>query len=291
MGRGIVPSDAAIHHKQVKEKILQEAFEKSNLTWDEIDVISYSFGPGLAPPLLVAGNFAIELSQRYKKPLIRVHHGIAHIEISRLLTKATDPVILFLSGGHTSLLAFIENSYKIFGETQDLTTGQLLDTIARKMGLPTPGGPEIEKLAKRGKYLELPYCVKGMDVSFSGIETAAINLLKRGASKEDVAYSIQETCFAMLVEVTERAMAHTGKQECLVTGGVAANKRLREMTTQMCKERGAKAFFVPSEYSADNGVQIAWVGLLAYKSGWKPKFKDKILPKWRIDTVEIPWIK
>ncbi|MEM7821735.1 MAG: hypothetical protein QXX38_02915, partial [Candidatus Aenigmatarchaeota archaeon] len=196
---------------------------------------------------------------------------------------------VYLSGGNTQIIAFVDNVYRIFGETEDVPVGNCLDVIAREMGLPMPGGAEIEKLAKNGKYVELPYVVKGMDVSYSGIVTAAINLLNKGVAKEDVAYSLQEICFSMLVEVTERALAHVDKKEVLLVGGVAANKRLQEMMKKMCEGRGAKTYVVPVEYSGDNGVMIAWTGLLAYKFGWKPGFDDLIKPKWRID--EIKWFK
>jgi len=221
--------------------------------------------------------------------LVKVNHCCAHLEIGKLTTSARDPVFVYLSGGNTQIISFVEGRYRIFGETEDISLGNLLDVVAREMQLKAPGGPEIEKLAKSGKYVELPYVVKGMDVSFAGIQTAAINLLKKGIAKEDIAYSLQEVCFAMIVEVTERALAHTGKKEVLLVGGVASNKRLQEMMEKMCKERGASFYVVSKDYSGDNGVMIAWNGLLAYKSGWKPTFKDKIKPRWRIDEVNITW--
>jgi len=290
LGMGIVPNEAKIHHEKNKELILNSALEKSKLSTDDVDIISYTAGPGLPPCLLVGANFAIELAKKYKKPLVPVNHCIAHLEIGRLTTKVEDPVFLYLSGGNTQVISFAEGRYRIFGETEDISVGNCLDIVARGMNLPMPGGPKIEKLAKKGKYVELPYVVKGMDVSFSGIATASLKLLKKGIPKEDIAFSLQETCFAMLVEITERALAHTGKEEVLLVGGVAANKRLQEMMKEMCKERGSEFYVVPQEFSGDNGIMIAWTGLLAYKSGWNPKFKDKILPKWRTDEVEITWI-
>lgn len=286
-GKGIIPTECAKHHKEVTENVLKEALKKSKLSFDDINILSYSCGPGLPPPLLVGANLAIELSKKHEKPLVPVNHCMGHLEIGKLLTKASDPIFVYLSGGNTQIIAFVENSYKVFGEVIDVPIGNCLDVVARNMGLSMPGGPKIEKLAKKGKYIGLPYVVKGMDTSFSGITTAAINLFKKGVKKEDIAYSLQETCFSMLTEVTERAMAHTGKEEVLLVGGVAANKRLQEMMNQMCEERGAKMSVVPKEYAADNPVMIAWTGLLAYKHENIPTFKDKIKPKWRIDQV--PW--
>ena len=290
LGFGIVPSEAAKHHQKVKNRILKMALRKASLNIEDVDIISYSYGPGLPPCLLEGAELALNLTKKYNKPLLKVHHAIGHIEIGRLLTGAKDPIIALFSGGHNMIVSYVEGFYKVFGETLDITCANALDVVAREMDLPMPGGPEIEKLAKKGKYVELPYVVKGVDVSFSGIMTAAVKLLKKGIPKEDVAYSLQETCFAMLVEATERALAHTDKEEVLLVGGVAANKRLQAMMKIMCEERGAKFYVVPQRYSGDNGVMIAWTGLLAYKSGWKAKFKDKIRPRWRTDEVEITWI-
>lgn len=289
-GSGIVPSDAANFLKQNANKVLENALNLSKLQIKNVDVIAYTAGAGMPPCLLVGANLALELAKKYKKPIRKVCHQVAHLEIGKLTTKAQDPIFVYLSGGNTQLIAYLERKYRIFGETLDIPIGNCLDVVARKMGLPMPGGPEIEKLAKNGKYIELPYVVKGMDTSFSGIATAAINLLKKGVPKEDIAYSLQETCFSMLTEVTERALAHTGKEEVLLVGGVAANKRLQEMMKKMCEERNAKFFVVKPEYAADNGVMTAWTGILAYGSEWKPEFKDKIKANWRIDEVEITWI-
>jgi len=287
-GRGIIPADAKKHHENVSKEVLDRAIKTSGISLEEIDIVCYSAGPGLPPPLLFTAKFAKELSEKLSKPLVKVHHGISHIEIGRLLTGCKDAVVVYLSGGHNAILAFVDDSYKVFGETQDITIGNLFDTIAREMRLEMPGGPKIEELAKRGKnYIPLPYVVKGMDVSFSGIQTAVLKLISEGTSKEDIAFSLQETCFAMLTEVTERALAHTEKNEVLLVGGVASNKRLQDMICKMCEERGAKFYVVPAKYSSDNGVMIAHAGLLAYKNSFDKPFEDLMRPKWRID--EIKW--
>ncbi len=291
IGSGIVPNEAAEHHKKVAEEILENVLKKSGMTMNDINWISYSAGPGIPPCLLVGANSANELSKKFKIPLIPVNHCVAHLEIGKLTTGAKDPVFVYLSGGNTQIIAFAEGRYRIFGETEDIPVGNAFDVLARELKLPMPGGPEIEKLAKNGKYVELPYVVKGMDLSFSGIVTNAIKKLKSGASKDDLCYSFQETCFAMITEVTERALAHTDKNEVLLVGGVAANKRLQEMIKTMCEERGVKMYVVPSEYAGDQGAMIAWTGILAQKSKQKSIFKkDRINPNWRTDEVEVVWI-
>ncbi len=289
LGKGIIPQDAAEHHKEFKGVLLERALEKAKMSLDDVGIISYSCGAGLPPCLLVGANFALNLSKKLDIPLIPVCHQVAHIEIGRLTTDAKDPVIVYLSGGNSQIIAYAEGRYRIFGETQDIPMGNALDVLAREIGLPMPGGPEIENIAKGGSYITLPYVVKGMDLSFSGILTSATEKFKGGISKEDLAFSMQETCFAMLTEVTERALAHTGKSEVLLVGGVASNKRLQEMLGSMCKDRNADMFVVPRDYSMDNGAMIAWTGILAYKSNWKIDIRDKIMPRLRTDDIEIPW--
>lgn len=291
LGSGIVPIEAAEHHENSKETLLKTALDKANVSIDDLDLIAYSCGAGLAPCLLVGANFAIALSKKLDLPLIPVCHQVGHIEIGRLTTNARDPVIVYLSGGNSQIIAYAEGRYRVFGETEDIPLGNALDVLAREMGLPMPGGPEIENIAKGGNYIELPYVVKGMDLSFSGILTAAVKKFKDGISKKDLAFSMQETCFAMLSEVTERALAHTGKQEVLLVGGVAGNKRLQKMLGEMCEDRGAKLFVVPHEYSMDNGAMIGCVGVLAYKSKSEIKVNDKIIPRLRTDDIEINWFK
>jgi len=290
-GMGLIPREASEAHAKNSISTLRDALEQAKLSIKEVDIISFTQGMGIPNNLRVGASLARFLALKYKKPLIGVNHAVGHLEIGKLLTGAKDPVVLFLSGGNTQIIAAGGKRYRIFGETEDIAIGNALDMLAREMGLGMPGGPKIEKLAKKGKYIELPYVVKGMDVSFSGILTEAIRKLKKGEKPENIAYSFQESCFAMLTEVAERAMAHTGKNELLVVGGVAANKRLRKMLEIMCKERNAKFFAGPLEYSGDNGVMIAWLGLLFYKHGiTTPIEKSKIRQKWRIDEVEIPWL-
>ncbi|MCS7123187.1 MAG: KEOPS complex N(6)-L-threonylcarbamoyladenine synthase Kae1 [Candidatus Aenigmarchaeota archaeon] len=289
IGKGIVPNEAAIHHEKIKEEILKNALEKANVKLKDVDIISYSAGPGLPPTLSVTSRFVHKLSEEYKKPLIPVNHAVAHLEIGRLTTKIKDPIFVYLSGGNSQIISFIEGRYRILGETLDIPIGNCLDVVAREMKLPMPGGREIEKLAKNGKYIKLPYLVKGMDFSFSGVATYAIKLIKEGYKFEDIAFSLQETCFSMIIEVSERALAHTNKNEVLLVGGVASNKRLQEMFDIMCRERNAVFKVVDEEFAADNGAMIAYCGLLHYKNSCIPKLKSDINHKWRIDEVDICW--
>jgi len=294
---GIVPSEAANLHRKVKEKILQEALEEANLKIEDIDVISFSQGPGLPPSLLVGKDFAKHIAIKYNKPLVGVNHLCGHLEEGKFFTEAKDPVFVFVSGANTQIIAYEGEKYRVFGEALSVGLGNALDKFGRVVGLGFPAGPKIEQLAKKGKYVEIPYVVKGMDVEFSGIVTHCVNLYKKDVPIEDLCYSLQETGFSMLIEVTERALAHTSKKETLLIGGVAANQRFVDMLNKMCKERGAKAYACPLKYSGDNGVQIAIAGMLQYRFNYNV-FKTKkeiekvdINPVWRIDQVETPWLK
>ena len=225
-------------------------------------------------------------------PLIGVNHCIAHIEIGVWRTPAKDPVVLYVSGANSQVISYMAGRYRVFGETLDIGLGNALDKFARGAGLPHPGGPKIEAYAKNAKnYIPLPYVIKGMDLSFSGLSTAASEALKK-FSLEDVCYSYQETAFAMVVEVAERALAHTGKKEVLLAGGVGANTRLREMLNEMCEARGAKFYVPEKKFMGDNGTMIAYTGLLMYKSGNTLSLEaSRVNPSFRTDDVEVTWIK
>ncbi|MEM1587133.1 MAG: KEOPS complex N(6)-L-threonylcarbamoyladenine synthase Kae1 [Candidatus Bathyarchaeia archaeon] len=295
---GIHPREASRHHAAVAGKVIAEAFRRAKIKPKEIDVIAFSQGPGLGPCLRVGATVARALASYLDKPLIGVNHCLAHIEIGRMINRVRDPVTLYVSGGNTIVSAFEAGRYRVFGETLDIAIGNCLDVFAREAGLrPEPGKPlgaAIEELALKGRNLvPLPYTVKGMDLSFSGLLTAALNLLREGRYPlEDLCLSLQEIAFSMLTEVTERALAHTEKVEVLLTGGVAANKRLQAMLKVMAEEHGAQFSVVPKEYATDNGVMIAWVGVLCYKHGLTiPVEKSLVKLKWRLDSVDVPWFE
>ncbi len=286
---GLIPGDLAKHHEQLKDEILQRALEAAKLEMKDISLISYSAAPGIPPPMHVGQRFAKELAKKYNIPLVGVNHSICHLTIGDLICGTKDSVYLYVSGPNTQVIAFAGKRYRIFGETLDVGLGNMLDKFAREIGLGFPGGPKIEQLAKQSSnYIELPYGVKGMDVSFAGMLTKALKFFKQGMPKEDLCFSLQETAFAMLAEVAERAMAHTDKKELLLIGGVAANKRLGEMLDIMCKERGAKFYAVPLQYSGDQGVMIAWQGILQKNNTIDPDKAD-IRPYERVDEVEVSW--
>lgn len=286
---GIHPREASQHHSENIAGLLSAVFEKVNK--EEIDVIAFSQGPGMGPCLRVVATAARLISLKLGKPLLGVNHCLAHVEVGKWTTEAQEPVVLYVSGGNTQLIARRGNRYRVFGETLDIGIGNAVDKLARHMGLKHPGGPRIEELAAKGdEYHELPYVVKGMDLSFSGMVTAAQKLYDNGVGPEDVALSFQETAFAMLAEVTERALAYLNLEEVLLVGGVGANGRLQEILRIMCEDRDARAYSPPKELMGDNGAMIAYTGLLMHKHGYETKIEESgARPDFRIDDVELKW--
>lgn len=308
-GEGFLPKETAQHHRSKIHDILKRALAAAKITPQEIDVVCYTKGPGMAPPLLAVAIVARTVALIWNKPILGVNHCIGHIEMGRLITKAQNPTVLYVSGGNTQVISYACKRYRIFGETIDIAIGNCLDRFARIIRIsndPSPGY-NIEQMAKKGsKYLPLPYSVKGMDVSFSGILSFLEQKArpkgnqkkkqKTGAaqqeqySDEDLCFSLQETLFAMLVETTERAMAHTGSQEVLIVGGVGCNERLQQMMGIMCEERGAKLFATDERFCIDNGVMIAHAGWEQFRSGTRMAWKDAtITQRFRTDEVEVTW--
>jgi len=245
--------------------------------------------------------------------------------MGRTITGATNPIVLYVSGGNTQVIAYTSQRYRIFGEALDIAVGNCLDRFARTLHIsndPAPGY-NIEQLAKKGKHLvELPYAVKGMDCSFSGIlaridELAGLlatdendnrtDRLRADAEDEingdvspnnrgepitpaDLCFSLQETIFSMLVEITERAMAHVGSSQVLIVGGVGCNERLQEMMGMMARERGGNVYATDERFCIDNGIMIAWAGLLAHEIGVKGKLAESTCTqRFRTDEVWVGW--
>ncbi len=288
-GEGIHPREASRHHIENSSAVLVEALHEAKISITDLDIISYAAGPGLGPCLRVGAVVSRALSSYYKIPIFPVNHAIGHIELGKMLTGAKNPLVLLVSGGHTMLLAFIGKKWRVFGETLDITLGQLLDQLGRSIGFASPCGKKIEELAeKKSNYISLPYSVKGNDVSFSGLLSATKAIVNK--SKEDACYSLQETAFAMISEATERALSFTKKKELMIVGGVAANKRLSNMLRSICKRQNCKFFVVPQKFAGDCGSQIAWLGLLesSVKKGTSLE-NTFVKQSWRLDTVNISY--
>ena len=313
----MVPREVARFHEANRQKVLEKAIGAH-----AVDVVAVSQGPGIGSMLSPGLKFAHQTAQNLKAPLMGVNHAVAHFEIGILKCKALDPVFLYVSGGNTQVLVREkrpgkkintlrtrekENSkteqgngmpnrneslgrYRVVCETLDIGIGNLLDKSARHLRLGFPGGPPLYELSLKGKnFVELPYNVKGMDVCFSGLYTDFTRKCEKHAPA-DMAFSLQETAFDMVLETAERAMAHFGKKELLLAGGVACSKILQHKAKILCEQRGARMLVPENAFLTDNGAMIAWNGLLAYRSGTLPLTADAdILPHWRADDVGVTW--
>ena len=296
---GIHPREAADHHSDVAGSLLEQLMQSHGLSAKEVSAIAFSQGPGLGPCLRVGASVARSLSCSWEVPLIGVNHCVAHIEIGRSQTGCDDPVLLYVSGGNTQVIARAGDRYRVLGETLDIGIGNMLDKFARSQGIPFPGGPKIESLASTWiadvpdaglESVMLPYGVQGMDLAFSGILTAAQQKVSNDNPLEEVCWSLQEHSFASCVEVAERAMAHTGKSELLLGGGVACNERLNQMAEIMCTERGGESFCPDRPFCVDNGTMIAELGRKMVGSGSVTSLTESsVNPGLRTDHTIVTW--
>jgi universal protein Kae1 len=295
-GAGIHPREAARHHSVEASKLIIEVLKESKLSPNDVSLISFSQGPGMGPCLRTGAVIARSFATYYDIPLVGVNHIVSHIEIGKLLSNTKKPIILMISGGTTQISSLVNQYYTIFGETLDISIGNCFDKFSREVGITDPTqpwpGPIFDKVAAQGSnYYELPYSVKGMSVSFSGLLTAALKLVKEENKKlVDVAYSLQETALSMLAEIAERAIAHIRSSELLVVGGLARNKRFQSMLNKICKDWDIALSVCPYQYASDNGTMIAWGGILAYNANGAMKVSESLVkPDWRSDTVKITW--
>ncbi len=315
--KGMIPNEIADHHNEVAGKVLSKALEEAGVSWKDIELMTYSAGPGLDPVLWAGFHKAQEWAKEHGKKLVQVNHCAAHLSIGKVINKAKDPVYLYVSGVNTQVLIYDGGKYRVIGETLDIGMGNMFDKFGRVLNLGFPAGKQIDMLAKSGKYVELPYTVKGMDTSFSGLLTRCMQLWERRPTwkelsskgtaylqdakskdtllqnivernenqkitKEDLCFSLTETAFAMATEIAERALAHTDKKELILVGGVGASKRFCEMLNSMCNARGATFFKVPMSLAGDQGAMIAWEGYLRRD---EERRSFDVNPHWRTDEV------
>jgi N6-L-threonylcarbamoyladenine synthase/protein kinase Bud32 len=294
---GIHPREAAEHMGDAIPRVIATALEHARAGYDDragdeppVDAIAFSRGPGLGPCLRIVATAARALARTLDVPLVGVNHMVAHLEIGRHRAGFDSPVCLNASGANAHLLGVHDGRYRVLGETMDTGVGNALDKFTRHVGWSHPGGPKIEARASDGEFVELPYVVKGMDFSFSGIMSAAKAAYDDGVPVEDVCFSLQEHVFAMLTEVSERALSLTGTDELVLGGGVAQNARLREMLAAMCAERGATFHAPEPRFLRDNAGMIAVLGATMAAAGDTVAVKDSAIdPNFRPDQVPVTW--
>ena len=297
---GIHPREAAEHMSdaipRVVERALAEAREQARGDADRgsddppVDAVAFSRGPGLGPCLRIAGTAARAVARRLDVPLVGVNHMVAHLEVGRHRSGFSAPVCLNASGANAHVLAYRNGKYRMVGETMDTGVGNAIDKFTRHLGWSHPGGPKVERRAREGEYHELPYVVKGMDFSFSGITSAAKAAVDDGVPVADVCRGLEETVFAMLTEGSERALSLTGRNELVLGGGVGQNDRLQRMLGEMCDQRGADLYVPEDRFLRDNAGMIAVLGAKMAAAGDTLAVADSgIDSDFRPDEVPVTW--
>ena len=295
---GLHPREAAEHMGEALPEVIAEVLRHAAETAPEgvdanpygIDAVAFSRGPGLGPCLRTVGTAARAAAQRLDVPLVGVNHMVAHLEIGRHQSGFESPVCLNASGANAHLLGFHNGRYRVLGETMDTGVGNSIDKFTRHIGWSHPGGPKVEQAAKDGEFVDLPYVVKGMDFSFSGIMSAAKDAADDGQDVADICFSLQEHVFGMLTEVAERALSLTGTDELVLGGGVGQNARLREMLATMCEARGASFHAPEPRFLRDNAGMIAVLGAKQFAAGdTLPIAESTVDPNFRPDQVPVTW--
>lgn len=277
---GVVPEIASRHHVEQMTIVLEEVMTQANMTFQDLDAIAVTEGPGLVGALLIGVNAAKALSFAHQIPLVGVHHIAGHIYANQLVGEFVFPCLaLVVSGGHTELVLMKEHgSFEVIGETLDDAAGEAYDKVARTMGLPYPGGPHIDRLAHEGEpTIKLPraWLEEGSyHFSFSGLKSAVINTLHNASQKgetiapEDLAASFQESVIEVLVGKTLKAAEAYGVKQVVLAGGVAANKGLREaLTSAFAKLPKVNVMIPPLSLCTDNAAMIAAAGTIAFEKG------------------------
>lgn len=283
---GVVPEVASRAHLEAMPQVIKQALKDAGVTFQDIEAIAVTAGPGLIGALLVGVSSASALSLALEKPLYGVNHLSAHIAVDQLNNdkKITPTIALLVSGGHSSILKVnnLATDVEVLGSTIDDAAGEAFDKIARIMGLGFPGGPIIDKEARNGDptFVDFPRGLTApndllkhqYNFSFSGLKTAVAKFLAQtpGYKKADVAASFQEAVVDVLLSKSLAACKSTGIDNLVIAGGVAANSRLRELAKRRCEQMKVNLSIPPMGLCTDNGAMVAALGSLAITQGVKP---------------------
>ena len=275
---GVVPEIASRHHVKNVTMVLEDCFDKANMTMDDIDAIAITYGPGLIGSLLIGLETAKTLAFIHNKPLIPVHHIAGHIYANSLVKELKFPLLaLVVSGGHTEIIEMTDHyKFNKLGGTLDDAIGECYDKVARVIGLEYPGGPKIDKLAKEGQptyKLPVPLKDDSYNFSFSGLKSAVINLAhneeQRGnkLNEADLATSFQKVAIESITTKIRKAIVEKNIKTVIVAGGVAANQGLRTAMQGVAEELNVDLSIPPMKYCTDNATMIAAAGYYAYLDG------------------------
>lgn len=298
---GVVPELASRDHVVKAAPMIKDILSEFG-SLDDIDAIAYTRGPGLIGALMVGASIARGLAWGLDKPVLGVHHMEGHLLAPMLSDdKPQFPFVgLLVSGGHTMLVDVrAVGDYRILGESLDDAVGEAFDKTAKLLGLPYPGGPELAVLAdsvteSRFVFPRPMVNRPGLEFSFSGLKTAALNIIHKHQPLDDALRA--EICFAFQHAVVDtlrikcdRALTETGYSRLVVAGGVGANRRLRDVLSGLTAGRSGKTYFPAHEYCTDNGVMIAYAGALRLKAGLQDEDVSDVLARWSLeDLVKMP---
>lgn len=296
---GVVPEIASRKHIENVISVVDQSLKEAGVRLAEVDAIGVTYGPGLVGALLVGVAAAKALAFTAGKPLVGVNHLEGHIFANFLAHPDLQPpfVALIVSGGHTSLVHLADyNSLELLGQTRDDAAGEAFDKIARVMGLPYPGGPEIERLAKSGnpEAIHFPRALSGQDnfeFSFSGLKSAVLNYLNSAQQRgeticyEDVAASFQQAVIETLINKSLQAVGHCATDKLVLAGGVAANTELRERLAKKCEEHGIRLYYPPLTLCTDNAAMIASRAYYKYAAGIFADLSLNAVPSLRLGQL------
>lgn len=287
---GVVPEIASRNHIEAISGVTEEALEQAKITFDDIDNITCTYGPGLVGALLVGVSYAKGLSYALKKPLTGTNHIEGHIAANYITHKELKPpfLCLIISGGHTHLVHIQDyDKFNIIGRTKDDAIGEAFDKVARVIGLGYPGGPKVDKLAKEGKpTIELPKThMEGLDFSFSGVKTAIINLHHKNPeiNKADLCASFEKYVTDILVENSLKAAEKLGTNIICLAGGVSANSYIRQEFINL-QNKGYKIYYPEPILCTDNAAMIASAGYYRYISGVVSNLELNAVPNLKIQN-------
>ena len=286
---GVVPEIASRCHVEVINQVVKEALKQANKTFEDIDVVSCTYGPGLVGALLVGVSYAKGLAYALQKPLVGVNHIEGHIAANYITHQELEPpfLCLIISGGHTHLVKINDyTSFEILGRTKDDAIGEAYDKVARVVGLGYPGGPKIDKLAYEGTpNIELPKTkIEGLNFSFSGIKTAVINLNHKNPdiNKADLCASFEKVTTEMLIENVEKAIEQTGIKKVVLAGGVSANTYIRKEFDKFSKTNNIEIYYPELKLCTDNAAMIASAGYYDYVAGQKSELSLNAIPNLKL---------